>query len=359
MASPGELRSYGCATSHFVDQIFQCFAQRFLLQRLRAKRLHRAARLTQTLAGEVPGSIKMAGGFHCLILGRGLLNCFQLNDHAGESLRERVVNVASHPIALGHHGRLTTLSGKTGQLHCQRRLMGESTGQFDLLLAETTVHSKPDADKSSDTSGDEHWHKQNSVDAHLPQMRLETHKGGSQLTVLQDVVPGCTGVHSDTHPDNRLINVFEDGVKTSVQNFPPQRMILRQHCEPCCRMESATTSLKAAILDHGEEFQPITIRFSIPHADTMRVRLLDDRAQHMFQQSVRVRFLRQRIERVSESLQLATCQKFRRAQRFGGLLPFNGDGRKVRYLFNGVLMLRSWAAWFTPVDSEDSQYAAV
>ena len=79
----------------------------------------------------------------------------------------------------------------------------------------------------------------------------------------------------------------------------------------------------------------------------------------MFQQSVRVGFLSKCIECVSESLQLATCQKFRRAQRFGGLLPFNGDGRKVRYLFNSVLMLRSWAAWFTPVDSEDSQYPAV
>src|SRR5467141_4093865 len=79
----------------------------------------------------------------------------------------------------------------------------------------------------------------------------------------------------------------------------------------------------------------------------------------MFQQSVRVRFLSKRVERVSEGVQLATRQKFRRAQRFGRLLPFNGDGRQVRYLFNGVVMLRSWAARFTPVDSKDSQYAAL
>jgi len=79
----------------------------------------------------------------------------------------------------------------------------------------------------------------------------------------------------------------------------------------------------------------------------------------MFQQSVRVRFLSQRVERVSERVQLATRQKFGGAQRFSRLLPFNGDGRQVRYLFNGVVMLRSWAARFAPVDSEDSQYAAV
>src|SRR5882762_6840730 len=79
----------------------------------------------------------------------------------------------------------------------------------------------------------------------------------------------------------------------------------------------------------------------------------------MFQQSVRVGFLSKRVERVSEGVQLATCQEFRRAQRFGSLLPFNGDGRQVRYLFNGVVMLRSWAARFAPVDSEDSQYGSV
>src|SRR5882672_7910162 len=282
LAPQGEFRMHGCSTGHFLDQLFQRFAQRSVLQRLRAKRLHGAPRLTQTLAGEVPGSIKMAGGFARLILGHGLLNCFQLNDHAGKSLREGVVNVASHPITLGYHRRLPALRGKTGQLDCQRRLMGKSAGQFDLLLPETTLLNETDADESGNTSGDEHRHKQNRVDAHLPQMRLETHYGGSQISVVEDVVPGCIWPHADTHPDNGLINVFDDGMETRGQNFPPHRMILRQHCEPCRRMESAAASLKAAILDHSEEFQPITVRFSIPHADTMRVRLLDDRPQHMF-----------------------------------------------------------------------------
>src|SRR5467141_253319 len=138
-------------------------------------------------------------------------------------------------------------------------------------------------------------------------MGFETHHGGSQISLVQDIVPDRIGAESDTHPDNGLINVFDDGVKTRVQNFPPHRMILCQHCEPCGRMDSATSSLKAAILDQGEKFQPVTVRLSIPHADTMRVRLLDDRPQHMFEQSVRVRFLSKCVERVSERLQLATC----------------------------------------------------
>ena len=90
-------------------------------------------------------------------------------------------------------------------------------------------------------------------------------------------------------------------------------------------------------------------------APKLRGRLLDDCAQQMFQQPVRVGFLSKRVECVSGRLQLATRQTFRRAQRFGRLLPFNGDGRQVRHLFDGVLMLRSWGARFAAVDSEDSQ----
>src|SRR2546426_8127057 len=87
--------------------------------------------------------------------------------------------------------------------------MGESTGQFDLLLSETALLSKTDADEARNPSGDEHRHKQNRVDAHLPQMRFEMHHGGSQISLAQDVVPGCIGAHSDTHPDNELIRSEE------------------------------------------------------------------------------------------------------------------------------------------------------
>jgi hypothetical protein len=71
--------------------------------------------------------------------------------------------------------------------------MGESPGQFDLLLSEITLQSKTDADESGNTSGDEHRHEQNRVDAQLPQMRLETHQGRSPITVVQDFTPDCIG----------------------------------------------------------------------------------------------------------------------------------------------------------------------
>src|SRR2546422_327523 len=79
----------------------------------------------------------------------------------------------------------------------------------------------------------------------------------------------------------------------------------------------------------------------------------------MFQQSVRVRFLSKCVERVSEGVQLATCQKFRRAQRFGSLLAFYGDGRQMRDLIYDLMMLRSWAARFTPLNREGAQHVAL
>src|SRR2546430_15469275 len=111
--------------------------------------------LFRSLAGEVACLIQVVGDYCRSALGHSFPGSFQLNDHAGESLRERVVNIASHPITLGHHGRLATLGGKKGQLDCQSRLLGESTGQFDLLLSETTLQSETDADESGNTSGDE------------------------------------------------------------------------------------------------------------------------------------------------------------------------------------------------------------
>src|SRR6266481_3265303 len=103
----------------------------------------------------------MVGSSRRLALRQRSSGGFQLDDYACESLRERVVNVASHSVTLGHHSRLPALRGKTGQLDCQCRLMGQSTGQFDLLLSETTLESETDADESGHTSGDEHRHKQN------------------------------------------------------------------------------------------------------------------------------------------------------------------------------------------------------
>ena len=68
----------------------------------------------------------------------------------------------------------------------------------------------------------------------------------------------------------KLVIAYDDE-HYPLPDVPPHRMVLCQHCEPCRRMDSATTSLKAAILDQGEEFQPITVRLSIPHADTVRI----------------------------------------------------------------------------------------
>ena len=88
----------------------QGFAQVFLLQGLRAERPHGTPRLAQALAGQFAGAREVFPGFGRQPLGHRLLGGFQLHDHAGESLRQRVVDVARHAIALGHHGRLPALA---------------------------------------------------------------------------------------------------------------------------------------------------------------------------------------------------------------------------------------------------------
>src|ERR1700682_1510744 len=86
----------------------------------------------------------------CRILGR-----FQLHDHSGETLRERVMNVARHSISFFENGRQTALLGKLIELNCQHGLMGERLGQFDLLRLIRWPISMTNSDESSDMPADQ------------------------------------------------------------------------------------------------------------------------------------------------------------------------------------------------------------
>ena len=90
------------------------FAQVLLFQGLRAERPHGTPRLAQALTGQFAGAREVLAGFGGQPLGHRLLDRFQLQNHAGEPLRQRVVDVARHAIALGHHGRLAALRGEAG-----------------------------------------------------------------------------------------------------------------------------------------------------------------------------------------------------------------------------------------------------
>ena len=103
----------------------------------------------------------MVGNSHSFLLRYGSPGGFQLRDYACETLCERVMNVTSHAIALGHQIRLAVLRGKTSQLQSKHGLMSESSRQFDLLSQESALLTEPDSNQSRDTSGDQHWHEEN------------------------------------------------------------------------------------------------------------------------------------------------------------------------------------------------------
>ena len=112
----------------------------------------------------------MLPGFGRQPLGHRLLGGFQLHDHAGEPLRQRVVDVARHAIALGHHGGLAALRGEAGQLDRQHRLIGQGLGQFHFFGPKPALLGEPNPDHARHLAGNQHRHDQYGNDALRQQM---------------------------------------------------------------------------------------------------------------------------------------------------------------------------------------------
>ncbi len=70
-------------------------------------------------------------------------------------------------------------------------------------------------------------------------------------------------------------------------------------------MDRFFPGLILAILDDGDHVEPRPVLISIPRGNAMRLRLLNNGAQHMLQQSIRIAFLREGVQRALERLDLA------------------------------------------------------
>src|SRR6476619_7641862 len=77
--------------------------------------------------------MQMIVRFLAIPAGNRILGCFQLNNHTGKTLRERVVNVTRHSISFFKNRSPLTLLGELVELKREHDLMGERLGQFDLL----------------------------------------------------------------------------------------------------------------------------------------------------------------------------------------------------------------------------------
>src|SRR6267154_733167 len=72
-----------------------------------------------------PARSKWSEALTFFSLGKSAFGGLQLRDNTSETLRKRIVDVASHAIALGHQIRLAILRGETGQLQRKHGLMSE------------------------------------------------------------------------------------------------------------------------------------------------------------------------------------------------------------------------------------------
>src|SRR5207245_10122479 len=62
-----------------------------------------------------------------------ILGCFQLHNYTGETLCERVVDVARHSVSFFEHRSSLALLSKLVELNGKHDLVGERLGQFNLL----------------------------------------------------------------------------------------------------------------------------------------------------------------------------------------------------------------------------------
>src|SRR6267378_3859390 len=87
-----------------------------------------------------------------------ILGCFQLHNHPGETLRERVVNVPCHSVSFFKDRCALTLLGKFIELKREHDLVGEGLGQLDFLRSIRRTIDMANANKASDLSTHQQWH---------------------------------------------------------------------------------------------------------------------------------------------------------------------------------------------------------
>src|SRR2546422_190294 len=95
----GELAPKSRSRRHLLDQAIQSDAQIAILQRLWTERSDRPSSFAETLPGQIAGTTIVFLAFSRRAIGKSEFGRFQLDDYACESLGERVMDVAGHPVS--------------------------------------------------------------------------------------------------------------------------------------------------------------------------------------------------------------------------------------------------------------------
>src|SRR5439155_23961451 len=146
--------------SRVLNQSFYRFPKVSSLQSFRPQCVHRSARFVQTAPRQFAGALQMRVRLLASATRDGVLDCFQLHDYAGETLRERVVNVARQAISFLQNGRLPASLGEFIELNCEHRLVSECLRQLDLLRPIGRPVAVPNPDEPSHTAAHEGWNSQ-------------------------------------------------------------------------------------------------------------------------------------------------------------------------------------------------------
>ena len=200
--------------------------------------------------------------------------------------------------------------------------MGQRLGQLDFVFLKSALLLETDANDSGNTSGDQHWDKENRPDTQSLKMFFEQQQGRFGMAVFHYSMPDRVRIRPNTRPRALLVNILQHRMLARAEYFAPHRVALGKHRDSCRRMHRILPRLKSAVLDYGHEIKPAAVFIPFPRAHTIRSGLLYDGSQHMLQQSVWIGFLGQRVQRVSEGVQLTAGQAFRGAQRLRRSLAF-------------------------------------
>src|SRR5262249_13323036 len=152
----------GACSRVFYDRA-KCIGKSSFLERLRSKRVHRSARFTQTVAGQLTRSTDVTDSMLGIFLKECFLRSLHLDNHAGESLSECVVNVSRHAGSLFQNGCLTLLLYELLSVRRHHDVMSEGLSKFNFIGSIGPLFGVMNTDKPAKLAGDKHRYRHESL----------------------------------------------------------------------------------------------------------------------------------------------------------------------------------------------------
>src|SRR6185369_5591731 len=157
LASDSKFRAQRSACSRVLHDRLKCIGKSSFLERLRSKRVHRATRFTQTVAGQFTRSTDVTNSMLGIFLEECFFGSLHLNNHASEPLSESVVDVSCHAGSLFENGSLTLLFDELLSVRRHHDVVSQRLSKFDLVRMICAVLRMLDANKPAHFSRDKHW----------------------------------------------------------------------------------------------------------------------------------------------------------------------------------------------------------